>query len=984
MTGITIPFDPIGYFTDNPVGSRIISLKDTMMYNFLKNLTITQEQIHTYLNTGQFNYNTEQQDAIKHRLTYLIKYLEKSTIEDVSNDLNNYVFTFNNKKYKMFSYTDDIVNRLTKLGAPQYTIHNLKNNMGIVYREFTKYFFNDYKYRHNVLMALYNMEGLIPKVGENFNQNQVNLITECIKHGFDYMDMFSMCIDHWINQFYNELNCQIYEAGEMVKFEMQYVGKDNKIIDYTKVLSLAAFKDLVIRKHMGPSFRQRYFMQNLYNIRIFTAKIGGYSLLQWYGTVMFDMKKDEVLNKDILDFMSSSWAQYYVDCGYVIDEQFNDYIKEMMITELKYLPMRIQQEELMMENARLRTEIEHVKKEVKEIQDKKKKVENELTKTKNTIDNLKQANNTYEGRIQTLQNENAAYATEIKNMNAEIASTRALKEQLDADLLELTNKKETYIADKAKLQAHIDIVQTNNTELQALVSRLQQDKFNLQNDLNIVNNNIAETNQQIIDLENENTRLSGDVERLTKLNEKLQTQLKSAQNELAEVKEKLQIQINSPSADETKIKKLLEKQKNINANYINEVKKQLNKFNQLIPYEYNPSKSLNDNIEYIGSAIGDIIAEKKQQISENEKQISDYMIQNNQLLTDKANITNKLNVIKRKLKKSQQDLNAKTSLLKQLGVVQDAITTKIDDFSKEEEGIRKERETLNQLIDKYKESIDNYYKMTKRNEDSIREYQRIIDENKKKEKELEESMQILRQHYAEYEKKENDLIDREKALENRRKKIEDKLAKREDRIKQQIEELNKKINTTLKEMAEFIPHGVDAVEGKLIAIIYKMAVNPNMSIKGFRDLFISEIQKQQINVVIPQQIIDNSEMIYRKSIYRWFMMYQQRLKNLAGKDFNPEGILFDTVRNEETKLASKHLNKLLKSNDLYNYEDFKRMLIHIGIKDEHQKAYFYARLNHEKIGDAVIGNKSIDEWFAAYLTHFFGGYKGKYEKDRFI
>lgn len=947
MQGFTIPFDPIGYFTDNPFGSKIISLKDTMIYNFIKELTLTNEQILKYNTTKEFEYNTRQQNLYRNYMGYLINYLQSLSILKVSEDLKGYEFNFGKEIIQIFPFADEAAKMMEKQNIPIVIRSNIVNTLETCYKKFTEFFYNDYDVRDAILHQLFNIDNLKPKPDDPMGKDNVRIVHDYIDHGFLWLEQFSKCIEHWKQQYYYEINTQIQEASEMLEF-MKLNINNNTLIDYTKVMPLADFKNEVLLRHTAPGFRKKYFLQNFHNIRIFTAKIGGRSLLQWYGSLMFDYKKDSDESQTILNFIADSWEEYYKKCGYVIDDVFEQYLKDMVATELKYLPARIQQEELMKENAKLKVQMEKVKEQADKVEAEKKEVETKLIETRAEIELLNKTNNTYEDQITRLTNQNEEYKKEIVRLQSDIENNKSLSNIIDEKLGQLNQQKQAFEQQQIDLQAKINQLTLSNSTLEEQILTLQQEKTLLENQINDANNTILTTNQMIDDLQKQNDELEMKIITLQGAKDALETQLNMA-----------------------------------NAS-VNNMKAQLKVFWDLIQVDYDDSKSMKDNVENIGAVIMGKVDELNEQINQNNEDIKKYEEIRQSLINDKKDLANKLNIVNAQLASKTQELEAKNKLLEQYSTISQTVKTKIEDVNTDYVSLQQERRELTEAYERYQKAIEELNKKIEENNSLKTELDKKIKENNEVRAKLIAAEQELIKREEELNLTAQQLAQERANIEAHRKEVLAQLNQKENVIKKQLEELNRKINMTLKEMGEFIPQGIDPTEGSLIMIIYKMAINPNMSIKGFRDLFISEILKQKIKVELPKEILDNSEVIYTKSIFRWFAMYQQRLRNLAGKDFNPEGIIFQAVRENESKQTAVYLEKLLKANDLYNYENFKRLIISYGISDEEQKAYFYARLNHDRIGEAVIGDKSIDEWFAAYLTHFFGGYKEKYEKDSFI
>ena len=61
--------------------------------------------------------------------------------------------------------------------------------------------------------------------------------------------------------------------------------------------------------------RQRYFLDNRYNLKIFTARIGGFSILHWLEMVILEIKQKVFMIeiKHYISLMNILGLQVYVD-----------------------------------------------------------------------------------------------------------------------------------------------------------------------------------------------------------------------------------------------------------------------------------------------------------------------------------------------------------------------------------------------------------------------------------------------------------------------------------------------------------------------------------------------------------------------------------------------------------------------------------------------------------------------------------------------
>ena len=72
--------------------------------------------------------------------------------------------------------------------------------------------------------------------------------------------------------------------------------------------------------------------------------------------------------------------------------------------------------------------------------------------------------------------------------------------------------------------------------------------------------------------------------------------------------------------------------------------------------------------------------------------------------------------------------------------------------------------------------------------------------------------------------------------------------------------------------------------------------------------------------------------------------------------------------NEENAIRNLIIN-LKKNNEFLDFINFKLKLF--DLTEEEQKNYFLERINNVKIGTAIFGTKTIDEWYNALVSQFF-------------
>ena len=75
----------------------------------------------------------------------------------------------------------------------------------------------------------------------------------------------------------------------------------------------------------------QYFEQNRYNLKIFTAKVGNYSILQWFGLIYFNSDGDpSFYNHDKAQYIQNEYLYFAFDCGYMDCDELKDFINKII------------------------------------------------------------------------------------------------------------------------------------------------------------------------------------------------------------------------------------------------------------------------------------------------------------------------------------------------------------------------------------------------------------------------------------------------------------------------------------------------------------------------------------------------------------------------------------------------------------------------------------------------------------------------------
>lgn len=924
MYAHSYPFDPIGQISAAHLVSRFESYKDALLYNVSKYVEVTDEQM-TKISTDEddpYNLTKEQNNIIVTAINSLYSYiLSFKNIDDflahigVNYEFNQLSPSQSAPSMKKFHYNGrSFKEQENFIKKPTLDINyekNLHNTMKLALKDLINSFRE----------SQYNRDAKILNYFTNYDYGNIdnNSKNTVVKLLVDYQRFFqklSAELESWKTEFKNAVTEQIQEAIDINRYVLGIKKYHNTRLDYK--INLESFKDFIINTDMTGKRRKEYFKKNRYHPQIFTAKVGGKSIIKWYAELVLNLKDPKDYTQDVIDKVGNEWLSFLNKCGYNYGQNEIDYISYVLGTELPYVQTMIETER----TYKLKQQIDTLEGNLKKVQLEKDIINDQLKAIVNERDRLQLTNTSYQNTIELIKTQNKDLEDKIKNIEKQITDDENEHKTLQQKLKDLTDQKKDFEDKKNKFVKELSDLQTRNKTLMNEIADLKKQKIETETKITNINQQITDKNNEIETLQTENTRLQNEIVRLENMNKYLNDQLALAQND-----------------------------------QINNIKTELDKLSNIIKYQYDDNKTVKQNIDDIQTIITQEITDRNKSIMDNNNII-------NQLQLDKENLSKQMEEYEEDLKdifaqilhkeeiaESQRTtMNIYRSLIKKakkrLAEVDEYILNAETQKAELEQKIREK----NDLIENYKQQIlDN---------NSTRIY-------------LEEQIEVINKRIEGLNEKEREL-----------KKKEVELTEKENEIQKQIQEL-KDIEKSL--IIEVIPKGVDEIEDRLIRLLYRMGVYPDMSIKTFREMFIEDIMKSGINIEIPKIVDnDNSILIYKKSVLQWYNMYQQRLKNLKPEDFNPDGVMFKEVRDKEIESATKFIDELVKNNTLYDLNTFIASIIDHGIVNPKQKRYFKLRLSNKRICETIIGDRTIDHWYNGYLVHFFKGYNENEEKDRFI
>ena len=146
-----------------------------------------------------------------------------------------------------------------------------------------------------------------------------------------------------------------------------------------------------------------------------------------------------------------------------------------------------------------------------------------------------------------------------------------------------------------------------------------------------------------------------------------------------------------------------------------------------------------------------------------------------------------------------------------------------------------------------------------------------------------------------------------------------------------------------------------------------------MEIRKFRFLFFAKIKEMYPDFPLELNEEDtnsNDIKLGSRNVRKWYDYFIEKNKTIIDDDFNPEGIISATDFRLNEENAIRNLIHNLKENNIFlDFMNFKLKIF--DLTEEKQKQYFIERINHSKIGTAIFGTRTIDEWYNALVSQFF-------------
>ena len=282
------------------------------------------------------------------------------------------------------------------------------------------------------------------------------------------------------------------------------------------------------------------------------------------------------------------------------------------------------------------------------------------------------------------------------------------------------------------------------------------------------------------------------------------------------------------------------------------------------------------------------------------------------------------------------------------------------------------KKTAEELIkkDEYISKSEKYLKLVKDNQD----LKKLITEIKKKNEELSNQINNSLQQFEMNQIKAKELKDKEDNLNKKEANLKDKEANLKDK-EVNLNEQETKIDEKVKNGNELLESFKESVDKRLEELIIHLPADIGPDIRNFRTIFFQKFKESYPNIVIkfnPEHDSTNDIKIGSKTVIEWHEYYLDKVNTkVIEDDFNPEGTLVTSTQRVYEEQQIMTLIRDQKSRGVYlDFTSFKLAIINCAF-DESQRRYFKDRFNHIKIGTAIFGTKTIDEWYTVLASVIF-------------
>ena len=846
-----ITFDPIGLFQRNRF-SKIVSLKNTLQYKFLKELTVEDLQD-----------DKKALEKLNKCWKVFVRYLKQLEFETMVDDLIQYPGLKQNFHNALLEKMPDLVIEnwvdifqvmkeysvwwQDNLTAFENIVDKFKIQLDDEYYKFIECVETGTEYEGFTINKL-PLKILRTTTTEQLQNYDSKWVKEKKKNMVSNLSRVSYYLSNWLHYMSDKVINWLGEFKKLYECEQEELQSAIGYINGVSFLEIDSYEKFAydMISFCRNSTRQAYFTDNFYNVKLLTARIGGLSILQWIEQVYFKQKDSEkgFYNTDKVGWFVNQYLVFAKNLGYDIgDTDFVDFINTLV---KQYVPLD-----------------QYAADEWKE-----------------KFDSLTLQYNDLKEKFDVLYEE---LPKQHKSIALKLIDCI---ENLDGDLYQrlmeyLKHYKESF--DLQTIEALEFLLQRTSEAIESAAEAAKQQREKIYQVL------IALGKQVNVDVERE--LANGNNFTINDVADFIMNQFDLAI-----------MHINSEIVT-------LRNEKSQDTQTINNQNQTIEKQNQAIAEKDQAIINQNQTIEKQNQAI----INQNQAIEDKEKEI--------------------------KLLKQKMEETKKTA----------------------EELIKK---------DEYISKSEKYLKLVKDNQD----LKKLITEIKKKNEELSNQINNSLQQFEMNQIKAKELKDKEDNLNKKEANLKDKEANLKDK-EVNLNEQETKIDEKVKNGNELLESFKESVDKRLEELIIHLPADNGPDIRNFRTIFFQKFKESYPNIVIkfnPEHDSTNDIKIGSKTVIEWHEYYLDKVNTkVIEDDFNPEGTLVTSTQRVYEEQQIMTLIRDQKSRGVYlDFTSFKLAIINCAF-DESQRRYFKDRFNHIKIGTAIFGTKTIDEWYTVLASVIF-------------
>ena len=846
-----ITFDPIGLFQRNRF-SKIVSLKNTLQYKFLKELTVEDLQD-----------DKKALEKLNKCWKVFVRYLKQLEFETMVDDLIQYPGLKQNFHNALLEKMPDLVIEnwvdifqvmkeysvwwQDNLTAFENIVDKFKIQLDDEYYKFIECVETGTEYEGFTINKL-PLKILRTTTTEQLQNYDSKWVKEKKKNMVSNLSRVSYYLSNWLHYMSDKVINWLGEFKKLYECEQEELQSAIGYINDVSFLEIDSYEKFAydMISFCRNSTRQAYFTDNFYNVKLLTARIGGLSILQWIEQVYFKQKDSEkgFYNTDKVGWFVNQYLVFAKNLGYDIgDTDFVDFINTLV---KQYVPLD-----------------QYAADEWKE-----------------KFDSLTLQYNDLKEKFDVLYEE---LPKQHKSIALKLIDCI---ENLDGDLYQrlmeyLKHYKESF--DLQTIEALEFLLQRTSEAIESAAEAAKQQREKIYQVL------IALGKQVNVDVERE--LANGNNFTINDVADFIMNQFDLAI-----------MHINSEIVT-------LRNEKSQDTQTINNQNQTIEKQNQAIAEKDQAIINQNQTIEKQNQAI----INQNQAIEDKEKEI--------------------------KLLKQKMEETKKTA----------------------EELIKK---------DEYISKSEKYLKLVKDNQD----LKKLITEIKKKNEELSNQINNSLQQFEMNQIKAKELKDKEDNLNKKEANLKDKEANLKDK-EVNLNEQETKIDEKVKNGNELLESFKESVDKRLEELIIHLPADIGPDIRNFRTIFFQKFKESYPNIVIkfnPEHDSTNDIKIGSKTVIEWHEYYLDKVNTkVIEDDFNPEGTLVTSTQRVYEEQQIMTLIRDQKSRGVYlDFTSFKLAIINCAF-DESQRRYFKDRFNHIKIGTAIFGTKTIDEWYTVLASVIF-------------